>query len=57
MKQYILEIKPADLWIKSEPARYSEDLLAAEKILHAAGIKARVVRLITDREIIVDNEG
>lgn len=52
MKKYLLEFKVAGKWVATEQTDDIDTLTVAEHLLHKAGIKARVVMITTDREII-----
>ena len=49
---YIVEFKIGDLWIQTRPYEDCELAHSVEITLHDAGIKARVVVLVTSQEIL-----
>lgn len=52
MREFKLEIKIEGRWLETKQDGDVETLYIAEKIMHKAGIKARVVMITTKREII-----
>ena len=52
MREFQLEIKVEGMWLATVPSGDCETLYVAEKMMHDAGIKTRVVMLTTEREIL-----